>query len=57
MYTYGEEKLGRGYDATRTFLRENKKLSDTILKEIYEKMKTSPAIEAGPIDDGEEPEE
>ena len=29
-----EVKLGRGYDAARTFLRDNKKLSDEILKEI-----------------------
>lgn len=33
-YSYGEEKLGRGYDATRTTLRENKKVSNDILKEI-----------------------
>lgn len=38
-YAYGEVKLGRGYDATRTFLRENGKISDTILKEIKQKMK------------------
>jgi recombination protein RecA len=33
-YSYGEEKLGRGYDATRTSLRENKKMANEILKEI-----------------------
>ena len=33
-YQYGEEKLGRGYDATRQFLKENKKISGDILKEI-----------------------
>jgi len=33
-YAYGEEKLGRGYDAARTFLKENKKISDEILKKI-----------------------
>ncbi len=37
-YNYGEEKLGRGYDATRTFLKENPELKDRILKEIMEKM-------------------
>lgn len=37
-YEYGEEKLGRGYDATRTFLRENKKVADAILKEIKKKI-------------------
>lgn len=38
-YSYGENKLGRGYDAARTTLREDKKLSSTLLKEIKEKMK------------------
>ncbi len=35
-YAYGAEKLGRGYDATRQFLRDkaNKKIADAILKEI-----------------------
>ena len=32
-------KLGRGYDATRQFLRENKKISDQILKDIRQKLK------------------
>ena len=34
-----ETKLGRGYDATRQFLRENPKISEQILKEIREKLK------------------
>ncbi len=35
-YSYGEEKLGRGYDATRQFLKDkaNKKIADSILKDI-----------------------
>ncbi len=33
-YVYGEEKLGRGYDASRTFLRTNKKVADKLEKEI-----------------------
>ncbi len=33
-YSYGEEKLGRGYDSTRQFLRENTKIAEKILKEI-----------------------
>ncbi len=37
-YSYGEEKLGRGYDATRTYLRENKKLADQILKEVVKRL-------------------
>ncbi len=35
-YKYGEESLGRGYDATRQFLKENKKTENAILKEIKE---------------------
>jgi recombination protein RecA len=38
-YSYGEEKLGRGYDATRQFLKENKITSAKILKEIRAKLK------------------
>lgn len=38
-YGYGDIKLGRGYDATRQFLREDKKLSEEILKQIREKLK------------------
>ncbi|MFZ2763464.1 MAG: recombinase RecA [Minisyncoccia bacterium] len=38
-YEYGDTKLGRGYDATRQFLRENKKVSDQILKDIRSKLK------------------
>ena len=33
-YSFGEEKLGRGYDASRTYLRENKKVSNDLLKAI-----------------------
>jgi recombination protein RecA len=38
-YAYGDVKLGRGYDATRTFLREDKKTSNEIEKLIRQKMK------------------
>ncbi len=37
-YKYKEQPLGRGYDATRTYLRENKKVADEILKEIRKKL-------------------
>jgi recombination protein RecA len=37
-YSYGEEKLGRGYDAARTFLRENKPVAKKLLGEIREKL-------------------
>ena len=33
-YVYGEEKLGRGYDASRKYLAENKKIGDKLQKEI-----------------------
>ena len=33
-YAYGEHKMGRGYDAARTFLRENKPILNAILKDI-----------------------
>ncbi len=38
-YKYNGEKLAVGYDATRQFLRENKKVSGEILKEIKTKLK------------------
>ncbi len=38
-YAYGDIKLGRGYDATRQFLRENTKVSGEILKIIRAKLK------------------
>jgi recombination protein RecA len=37
-YKYNELPLGRGYDATRTYLRENKKVADELLKEIRKKL-------------------
>ncbi len=36
-YKYGELALGRGYDATRTFLKENPKIAADLLKEIRAK--------------------
>jgi recombination protein RecA len=38
-YSYGEEKLGRGYDAARTYLRENKKVASALMKDIRTKLK------------------
>ena len=38
-YSYGEIKLGRGYDATRRFLKGEKKIANEILKKIREEMK------------------
>jgi recombination protein RecA len=38
-YSYGEDKLGRGYDATRQFLKENPKIREAILAKIREGLK------------------
>lgn len=38
-YKYGEETLGRGYDATRQFLKENAKVRDELLSKIRKFMK------------------
>ena len=43
-YSYNQEgkeetKLGRGYDATRVFMRENPKIRDSIMKDIRKRMK------------------
>ena len=40
-YSYGEHKLGRGYDAARTFLRENKPITKQLEKEIRANLATS----------------
>mgnify|MGYP000666339594 CR=1 FL=1 len=37
-YKYGDVALGRGYDATRTFLKENKKVAQDLLKDIKTKL-------------------
>lgn len=58
-YSYGEEKLGRGYDASRTFLRENKEISERLEKQIREAFESGAAVEAGTSDpeENEAPEE
>ena len=40
-YSFGEEKLGRGYDASRTYLRENKKVASELLKQIQKSLETN----------------
>ena len=37
-YSIGETKLGRGYDAARTFLRENKPVLNQLLKDIKKQL-------------------
>ncbi len=48
-YSYGETKLGRGYDAARTFLKENKPVLNSILKDIRKGLENdgAPARSAG----------
>lgn len=38
-YRMGSEKLAVGYDATRTYLKENPKIASDLLKQIKEKLK------------------
>lgn len=40
-YKYKGESIGRGYDATRTTLKENKQLANELLKEIRAQLKGS----------------
>ncbi len=40
-YKFGEQKLGVGYDAARTYLRENKPVSSELLKAIKAKLNES----------------
>jgi recombination protein RecA len=37
-YSFGEVKLGRGYDSTRQFLKENPKITNEVLKEIRKQL-------------------
>ena len=56
-YSYGEEKLGRGYDATRTYLRENRKTAAEILKAIrkgFAENSSGKAPAAGAKNDGDD---
>ena len=38
-YKYDDIALGRGYDAARTFLKENKKVASALLKDVRAKLK------------------
>ncbi len=54
VYVYGEEKLGRGYDAARTFLRENKKVAADLVKKIRHELDNGGLVYAGKADPDEE---
>lgn len=58
VYVYGEEKLGRGYDAARTYLRENKKVAEKLTKEIQRQLNEGGLSYAGTPDseENEQPE-
>ncbi|MBI5470206.1 recombinase RecA [Candidatus Kaiserbacteria bacterium] len=53
-YSYGEHKMGRGYDAARTFLKENKPIINQILKEIRKRLNDGGVVAKGPSGDSEE---
>lgn len=56
-YAFGEEKLGRGYDASRTYLRENKKVANDLLKAIRKGLAenaSSKKAASGEADEGSE---
>lgn len=55
-YSYGDEKLGRGYDASRTFLRENKKTADALEKDIRKQLENGGLSYVGSADPEEESE-
>ncbi|MDQ5957072.1 MAG: recombination protein RecA [Patescibacteria group bacterium] len=58
-YSYGEEKLGRGYDASRTFLRENKEIREKLESDIRNAFESGAGQETGTSDpeENESPEE
>jgi recombination protein RecA len=59
-YNYGDVKLGRGYDATRQFLKdkENKKITEEILKKIREGLQKNSGsiipVKPGEVEESEE---
>lgn len=54
-YAFGEEKLGRGYDASRTFLRENKKIANEVLKDIRKALSSAASAKISPADNTDTP--
>ena len=43
-YSFGNEKLGRGYDSARMFLKENQKTKTELIKAIKNKIKESTTV-------------
>lgn len=60
-YSYGEEKMARGYDATRTYLREHPKTSAAVLKDIRKQLAENAAAASVKTpsrdEEGDEPNE
>lgn len=56
-YKYGDEVLGRGYDATRQHLKENKKLANELLSKIRKFMRDGGFAFQGKQEAEEKPEE
>lgn len=50
-YSYGDEKIGRGYDATRTYLKQNPEIKDKILAEIRERLEKGETVLQGGSED------
>ncbi|HEY4502136.1 MAG TPA: recombinase RecA [Candidatus Paceibacterota bacterium] len=53
-YSFGEEKLGRGYDASRTYLRENKKVANALLAEIRKAFKENASAQKTSVPSNDE---
>jgi recombination protein RecA len=52
-YCYGEVKLGRGYDASRVFLKENKEVSEEIIRKINDALDVSQETEVESVTEQE----
>lgn len=52
-YQYGDAKLGRGYDAARTFLRDNKPILNNLLKDIRKRLSEGGAPPKSPANSEE----
>lgn len=52
-YSYGDTKLGRGYDATRQFLKENKEVATEVLSKIRANLSTAQVYSGGSSSDEE----
>lgn len=55
-YSYGDIKLGRGYDSTRQYLKEDKKVANEILKKIRDELHKNGGS-VSPVSGGESEEE